>query len=87
MVRLRIDAERRENPRVHIVKADQYAQLDDLPFVEMRPQSFEHGVRHRDITGHGVGVGECCALTGAERLGILPIGERVAFLVGESFRG
>ena len=66
MVRLRIDAERRENPRVHIVKADQYAQLDDLPFVEMRPQSFEHGVRYRYVTGHGVGIGQSCALTFAE---------------------
>ena len=37
VMRLGIDSERRENPRVHVVEADQHGQLNDLTFVEMRP--------------------------------------------------
>ena len=39
VMRLGIDAERREHAGVHVVEPDQHAQLDDLPLVEMRPQT------------------------------------------------
>ena len=84
-MRLGIDAERGEHAGVHVVEPDQHAQLDDLPLVEMGPQAFEHLVRHGDVAGHGVGVGQRRALARAERFGVAPVGERIAFGVAQAF--
>src|SRR5262245_30068317 len=40
----------------------------------------EDGVGHRDIAGHGIGIGEHGALARAEEFGSTPVRERVAFL-------
>src|ERR1700722_6531300 len=37
VMRFRVDFERGENTRVHVVEADQHGQLNDLALVEMRP--------------------------------------------------
>ena len=52
----------------------------DLPIVEMTFDLGEDGIRHCNLAGHGIGIGEYGALARAEEFGGAPVRERIAFL-------
>jgi hypothetical protein len=58
----------------------EHGQFHDLPGVEMAIDLGEDSVRHRDVTGHGIGIGEHGALARAEAFGRAPVRKRIAFL-------
>src|SRR5215510_15871903 len=67
--RLEVELKRLKHARVHIVGPDEYGQFHDFPGVEMALDLGEDVVGHRDIAGHGIGIGEHGALARAEEFG------------------
>src|SRR5262245_4639058 len=81
--RLEVESQRLHHARVHVVAADENGQFHDLAGVEMTLDLGEDLVRHHDVAGHGVGIGERSALAIAEQVRPVPLGERIAIVERE----
>jgi hypothetical protein len=62
----RVDFQRFQKSREHVVRADQHRQLDDLSLREMFSNVGKNRIGNTDLAGHCVGIAEQSALLVSE---------------------